>query len=282
MAAIYKVNSFVTLKANVGNYFQFVNKVNIVNKGDFRSAWVISDGKKIPIASSWLASGGTNYAITSTLNLDIEIYYKKTNNLISTEQEYHLNNNNEVNLRNISWLYDSKMTGLDIMAKKTFGNYQLWASYTLSKSVSEMKKNDKVLEYPSDNDQLHQLKLLNMLKVKNWVLTLSGIYGSGTVWDQYVLNNNLQLSTDYKKNSARTPAYFRIDGGLNYSIHLGGVELKMGCNFFNILNHKNVIQQFDELSTTPLQDINQGISPLEENTVYGLGFAYNLFINMVF
>lgn len=282
MSAIYKISPSFTLKANVSNYFQFVNKLNIINKGDFRSAWVISDGKKMPVVSSWLASGGANYAITSTLNLDVEFYYKKTDNLISNAQEYRLDGNNDVKLRNISWVYNSKVKGMDVLLKQTLGNYQLWASYTLSRAISEMQKNKQALEYPSDEDQLHQFKLLNLLKIKNWNLSLSGIYGSGAVWDKYVLGNNLQLSTDYQKNSARAPAYYRIDGGLNYALHLGGIEIKIGSNFFNILNNKNVIQKFDQLSTTPLLDINQGINPLEENTVYGLGFAYNLFINIVF
>jgi hypothetical protein len=281
LSAIYKLNSSLTFKANAGNYFQFVNKYNIVPRGDFRSVWVISDGIKIPVVSSYSASGGANYTIISNLNLDIEVYYKKTNNLFTPVEGYRVTNN-RIKIIRTNLLYDSKVKGVDILIKQTLGSYQLWASYTFAQSVSVMKKNEQTLEYPSDDDQLHELKLLNLLKIKNCVLSVSGIYGSGTVWDDYALDNNLQLSPDYQKNNSRLPAYFRIDAGLNYSIHLGNTELKIGSNFFNILDNKNVINRFDQLSPTPLQDINQGISPLEKTTVYGLGFSYNFFINFIF
>jgi hypothetical protein len=77
----------------------------------------------------------------------------------------------------------------------------------------------------------------------------------------------LQMLPGYQKNSTRLPEYFRIDSGLNYAIHLGKTELKIGSNFFNILNNKNVINRFDQLSPTPFLDVNQGINPVEVNTV---------------
>jgi hypothetical protein len=281
IAALCKLSPSFTLKANAGNYFQFVNKINLVQTGDYRSVWTISDGKKIPVVSSYSVSAGANYTIVSNLNLDVEFYYKKTDNLITSAEEYRISNN-AVRIINSGWLYNTDVKGVDILIKETLGNYQLWASYTFAQSLSEMKKKGVTISYPSNDDQIHELKLLNLLKIRNCVLSVSGIYGSGGVWDEHVLDNNLQLSPEYQKNSTHLPAYFRVDAGLNYAIHLGKTELKIGSNFFNILNNKNVINRFDQLSPTPYQDINQGINPVEENTVYGMGFSYNIFVNFIF
>ncbi len=281
IAALCKLSPSFTLKANAGNYFQFVNKINLVQTGDYRSVWAISDGKKTPVVSSYSVSGGANYTILTNLNLDVEFYYKKTDNLITSSEEYR-NTTNAVKIINASSLYDTDVKGVDILIKETIGNYQLWASYTFAQSLDEVKKKGATTSYPSNDDQVHEIKLLNLLKIGNCVLSLSSIYGSGGVWDEHVLDNNLQLSPDYQKNSTHLPEYFRIDAGLNYAIHLGKTELKIGSNFFNILNNKNIINRFDQLSPTPYQDINQGINPVEENTVYGMGFSYNIFLNFTF
>lgn len=281
LSGLYKMMPSVTFKANVGKYYQFINKVNVTKKGDYRSVWVISDDEKSPVVSAWSISGGINFAITPSVNLDIETYYKETENLVTSVEEYRLREA-DVKLRSVSWLYDTKVKGLDVLLKQIYGNYQLWTSYTLSKSISIKEKIKNVLEYPSDNDQLHELKLLHLFKWKNLMFSFSNIYGSGTVWDEYILDKNFTLSKDYQKNGGQVPEYIRFDAGINYTLRRGGSEVKIGCNIFNLFNHKNVVQRFQKLSETPYQDIAQGINPLEETSVYGLGFSSNFFLNISF
>jgi hypothetical protein len=280
-SAAYKIHPSVTLKTQAGNYVQFVNKINLSKQGDYRSAWAISDGDKYPVVSSYSVSFGLNYAITTTLGLDVDLYYKKTDHLTTSMEEYRVYTN-MVRIGKSRLFYNSKVKGVDVLLKQTIGNYQLWVAYTLSGAISQWNKNDKELEYPSDNDQTHELKLLHLLKLKNWVFSFSSIYGSGIVWDEYILNDNLKMSKEYQKNNVRVPAYLRFDGGVNYAFHLGAAEVKIGSNFFNIFDHKNVIQRFDKFSATPRLDIEQGINPLEETSVDGLGFSWNFFVNLVF
>jgi hypothetical protein len=281
LSSIYKLNDKILFKAAAGNYFQFVNKINLVKKGDYRSAWVISDGKKIPVVASASASLGMNINVSSTFNIDIEGFYKSMFNQISSFQEYRASQNS-AKIVEATYRYNSNIKGIDFLARETVGPYQLWLSYTLSKSLSISKNTSNPIKYPSDDDQPHEAKVLNMYKLHSWVFSLSGIYGSGIVWDQYILDENLRLSPSYTKNGAQVPAYLRIDGGVNYSFKIKGTELKIGSNFYNLLNRKNVIQKFDKLSETPLQDVNQGINPLEETSVKGLGFSYNFFLNFIF
>lgn len=281
LAALCRISPVVQVRGNLGNYFQFVNKLDITRRGDFRSAWVISDGSKIPVVASFQGSLGINIALTSSINLDIEGYYKKLRNLTSPLDEYRFVDG-KIKIRNAGWLFDSEIKGIDILLKQSYGNYQLWTAYTLSTSQSFEKRGGKSLAYPSDDDQLHELKLLHLFKLHNFFFSFSNIYGSGGIWDHYILTKNLQLSSDYQKNGAQMPAYFRFDAGVNYSIYVKNTMLKIGSNFFNILNTHNVIQRFDKLSLTPVEDIAQGINPLEENTVYGLGFSWNLFLNFSF
>lgn len=280
MSALYKLTSSVKLKANAGNYSQFINKVNILPQGDFRSVWVISDDEKVPVVTSLSTTAGVNIAITSTINLDMEAYYISTESLVSSIEEYRIANN-AVRLGKKNWHYNQQVKGIDILLKQTYGNYQWWTAYTLSQSLSAPTKNSSD-DYPSDNDQLHELKMLHMLKLKNWVFSMNGIYGSGITWNDFQLNDNYRLSNNYQRNSSRVPAYLRIDAGVNYSFHIGNSECKLGSNLFNILDKKNIIQRFNKLSPTPLLDISQKTDPVQENSIYGLGFSYNFFFNIVF
>jgi hypothetical protein len=281
LSALYKINPLVTLKANTGNYSQFINKVNILPQGDFRSVWVVSDEEKVPVVKSFSTTAGANIAITSNINLDFEAYYITTNSLVSSLEIYRIANNT-VRLGKTNWLYDQQVKGIDILLKQTYGNYQWWTAYTLSQSLSTTSQNGNSAEYPSDNDQLHEIKMLHMLKLGNWVLSMNGIYGSGITWNDYELNENYRLSKDYQRNGSRVPAYLRIDAGLNYSFRIGKSECKLGSNLFNIFDKKNIIQRFNKLSPTPVLDTAQGLDPIQENSIYGLGFSYNFFFNIVF
>jgi hypothetical protein len=281
IAALYKVKPSLTLKANAGNYNQFVNKINILPQGDFRSVWVVSDGEKSPVVSSLSFTGGFNWAIASTVNLDVETYYIETNSLVSSIEEYKIANST-VKLGKSNWHFDQDIKGIDILLKQTYGNYQWWTAYTLAQSESTTTRKGNSMKYPSDNDQLHELKMLHLLKLGDWVFTLSGVYGSGVPWNDYQLTESYRLREDAIKNNARVSAYLRMDAGLNYSFRLGGSECKLGGNFFNVLDKTNVIQRFNKLSSTPVLDISQGLDPIQENNIYGLGFSYNFFFNVAF
>ena len=281
VSGFYRINPSVQIRGMAGNYFQFVNKLDVNKRGDFRSAWVISDGAKMPVVASFQMSTGLNLALTPFINLDIEGYYKEMRNLTSSLEEYRYVSG-KVNIRNTNWVHESHIKGIDVLLKQTYGIYQLWTAYTLSSSKSIYKRNGKTSWYPSDDDQLHELKFLHLLKLHNVVLSMNNIIGSGGVWDQYQLNNKFQLSNSYQKNGAQMPAYFRIDAGLNYSIHIKNSIIKLAMNFFNLLDNKNVIQRFDKISDTAIEDIMHGINPLVEETVYGLGYSWNCFVNISF
>ncbi|HOT14235.1 MAG TPA: TonB-dependent receptor [Bacteroidales bacterium] len=278
---IRPVNKLI-LRVEAGNFYQFVNKVDFVRHGDFRSAWILSDGEKYPVASSKNIALGVNYNITSRLNIDIEAYYNQMFDLTSSQTIYKITTNNNIKLANISWLYDNKVKGLDVLLKQDWQYYQIWLSYTLSEAKNKAPQNSTTQTYTADNDQMHEVKLLQLFNYKNFSISWSNIGGSGIVWDEYILDNNLQLTPDYQKNSGSAPFYYRMDAGANYTLKLSKCSLKAGINLFNILDRKNLINKFEKLSDTPIADINQGLNPLEETSVYGLGVACNFFLNISF
>ncbi|MBN1924433.1 MAG: carboxypeptidase-like regulatory domain-containing protein [Prolixibacteraceae bacterium] len=277
----YKANEKFTVKNMVGNYFQFTNKINMVDNGVYRGAWVLSDSTDFPVVQGGQLVTGFNYKITRTLNLDVEFYHRQNKDLLSVQNSYTKIGNQ---LRQEFRIFNESNTinGVDVLITKNFGKYQAWIAYTLSSSVSQADNLNKGIPYPSTDDQLHELKLYNSLTLGPFNLTLSWIYGSGKPWDEYIFTENYRLADEYEKNSSRLPPYHRMDAGLNYTYKAGNLAIKAGLNVFNIYNHINITDRFYQLKDNPVREILSGNDPFKVTEVKGLGTIPNVYLNIKF
>jgi len=278
----YKIKEKVLLKASAGNYHQFVNKIQLVKNQEYQNAWVISDGKLFPVVSSRNVMLGLNYKINASSNLDIEMYHRQTDNMTHVFTFYKRDDNDKISQTRKYYFGNNYANGIDVMLRKSIGNYQLWVAYTLSKSSMYDEKLNNGKRYAATDDQLHELKLFNGYKYKNWMISLSAIYGSGKVWYNaiYAKTGKEAKVIDFEKN--HLPAYYRLDAGLSYNHRFHKADFSAGVNIFNVLNIKNKKAVSQKLSNNILENIEENKNIIETTDVYGLGFAPNLFINIKF
>lgn len=282
LSASYSPNEKIMIKAMAGNYFQYTNKIDLIDQGDFRSTWILSDDKTFPVVKSFHFSGGINYNISKTLNLDIELYQKQNDGMVTMQYVYSGGQNSDIRQEFRIYNYNAVIRGADILLRKSFGKYQAWVAYTLSRSISQSENVNNGDPFPSDNDQLHEIKLFNSIDLKNWNFSLSWIFGSGKPWDYLTYTTNYGLTTDYEKNSERLPAYHRMDGGINYTYKTENKSLKIGLNIFNMYNKENILDKFITLKSNSLGQGTGGNTSFEITEITGLGFTPNLFINFRF
>ena len=280
-SASFKASEKFTIKNMVGNYYQFTNKINLIDNGDYRGAWVLSDSTNFPVVQSSQLVTGFNYKITRTLNLDVEFYHRQNKNLL-TVQNYYTRKDAELKQEFKVFNVSSIINGVDLLITKNFGKYQAWIAYTLSTSSSQADNLNKGTRYPSNDDQQHELKLYNSLTTGSFNLTLSWIYGSGKPWDEYIFTENYRLADEYEKNSSRMPPYHRMDAGLNYTYKTGKLAIKAGLNVFNIYNHINVTNRFIQLKDNPVREILSGNDPFRITEVKGIGTMPNVYLNVKF
>jgi hypothetical protein len=269
------------LKASFGKYHQFANKIALIKNKEYRSAWVISDANTFPVVSSRNTMFGFNYSINPSTNIDIEFYNKYAQNLTNVFIYYKLESNNKITEMMRYLNGDNNVLGLDVLFRKSFGNYQLWVAYTLSKSMFKYAKMNNGESYKANDDQLHEIKLFNIYKLKNWAFSMAGIYGSGKNWNEIAIGKLRDLE-DSQINIYSLPPYYRADCSISYSLQIKSTILKTGINVFNLFDTKNTKSTVQKLSDNFIDNIQAGQSAFETNNVYGLGLNTNFFINVTF
>jgi hypothetical protein len=210
---------------------------------------------------------------------DIEMYWKKTSNLMAVQNILLLSKLTDASQLRKYFHYDNFTRGIDFFLKKKFGPVQLWVSYTLSESTdrSDLLANNP--EYPAIDHQPHELKLFGIYNFRGWSLSSSWIYGSGKRWDRPASLS--EMETTYKKNSVELPPYHRMDLGLGRNSTIGKMKLNTAIKIFNVYNHKNILTRQYFVNDFPSAAIAKN-NYLQINEVAGSGFMYNLVLNVRF
>jgi hypothetical protein len=265
-----------------GLYYQFVNKINSYSNGAYRSIWKISDDKRFPVVNSTHYIVGFTQDFGQGLGLDVEGYYKLTNNISFEQTVIKRIAGTRIVQEQKVFVMDSKAIGIDILLKKNWKKGQSWISYSLSRSKNQCNDLNGGNDYLALDDHLSELKIVHVIDLKHWNFTFAWIYGSGKPWDEILLNSSLLLSPNYEKNSAQLPPYHRLDVGASYTIKIKNGDLKLGAKIFNLYNNVNTLSKVSQLSDTPYKDYLQGISPIVFTETPGMGFTPSFFINIRF
>lgn len=286
----YKLLPSLNLKGSAGKYHQYLNKIPVKDvQGVNRDYWIISDNILAPPITSNHYTIGLNLK-KAFFTIDFEAYYKNASNLIEYESailfeiSYHADD-----LEGIYHKGEGKIAGIDILLLKEYGKYSGWIGYSFGKSLRKFPDINNGLAYPSNNDQRHELKIVNLLKLKNWNFALTWTYGSGKPFTepegQYyikLLNGRQKLiSVPARKNTARLPAFHSLDMSVNYNFRIAAGFGKVGLSIFNLYGRENIKYRF--YRTAENTDFISSQKPVYK--VYDIklmGFTPNVFISIDF
>lgn len=289
LALNYKVNNRFSLKGAVGKYYQFVNLVQYDHPYiGIQNFWAFSNKNGAPVVES------NHYIAGATLRLngflfDVEGYYKDVEGVVEFNpvpyfvDEGILDQGLLVNGR-------GRMSGIDFLLQKEVGIYKGWISYSWSKSLHAFPSIENGTFYPSLQDQPHEVKLVNMLRLGRWDISCTWVYGSGKPYPTYDIvyftdanNNVVELAVvKDQKNYERLPAYHRLDVSASYNFLMGKAFGQIGLSIFNVYDRDNVKTR--KLSIPFLERTLQSPDqPAPEyRDVLLLGFTPTLFLNVGF
>lgn len=276
------VTPSLQFKASGGRYHQFINKIPMVTIGDYRSVWAVSNGNHFPVVISDHYIAGFNLKPYSSMVIDVEAYFKNTDGLSAVYNTYKRTSSTQVSETRRYYKYGSKVSGLDILVRQSFGRYQLWLAYTLSKARNQSTTLNGGDSYPAYDDQLHELKVFGVAKVRRWNFSLAYIYGSGKPWDEPTFTNSFVISPTYSMNSERLPAYQRLDLAVGYTYKIGRISCRAGINVFNVFNISNVLGRPYTIKDDAYSQVAQGNSPLDFFDLKGMGEMNSVFLNFNF
>lgn len=278
LSGSYKLDKGWLLKAGYGVSHQFVLEVQSLNPDQASNEarlWALANQEALQVPEGQELSFGFSKSSSSFL-IDFEVYHKRINGLLALRVKP---NESPILTGN------SRVTGLDLLVKKRIDNWQGWVVYSLSKG--ELLFSDFMEGYfPADNDQRHQLQLMQSYKSGPWSFSMGWKFNTGgryTGFEEVVVQPRPNLTPRVrlrpnKYNSDILPAYHRLDLSAFYDWAstdkkwTGQVGLSLlnvyGQN--NLLDRRYLLREQEEFDVTTPQFIP------EELNWRGLGFTPNV------
>jgi outer membrane receptor for ferrienterochelin and colicin len=200
--------------------------------------YATSDNTKAQRATHYIL--GLEHRFSDNFTLKVEAYYKRYDNLISSERSsyWYLSYSKENDAVGFA-------KGIDLYAVVNFPDFYGWLSYGLL-SAQEDNRTDMTGYYPRYTDQRHTLSaVLDFTLGNRWSWGLRVFYGSGYA---YTPKNARYNTTDGgwewitgDKNSAHYPDYRRIDLRLSKEFEIGSFPLLAFIDVINVFDFQNVL-----------------------------------------
>ena len=296
LTAHFKILPTLWLKSSLGQYVQAVRSlqegeldVSNVSEG----IWFLSeqgqdpeDGDDLPLLRSQQLTIGGLFKQDGWL-VDLDVYWKNTEGLSSLNQ---FSRETDVGFS----IGESRAIGLDLMARKTFGRYQTWMSYSLSR-VSNRFEDLTPEFFPSTLDRPHQFRWVHTVYVSPIEVSIGWILRSGSPYTEavglvFIPEDDPDPDPDPEDgyyeiqygpiNGQRLPLYHRLDLSVWYKFgqRKGPVNGQIGLSIQNLYNRENVWQRFFFL-----EDIDEDVAPeIVEEERFFLGFTPNLSVQLSF
>jgi len=250
---IVKPDEFINF--SIGNYDQFMFTFQDDFNPPLLDAWIAIDESVNAGKAEHVVLGYEKYI--SDYKFQIEGYYKNIYNMLTFEDQ-RASTDGEVSseeLADILTPSDGEAGGIEFFAQKLKGDLTGWINYTLSYSIKEMNG----VKYFTNWDRRHVLnfignKKLNNGLLRNWEFNWKFTYQSGQahtpILGYYLEDIPDENQTAWKtipggRNSARYPAYHRLDLGLTREFKLSKkTKGKFFVQVINAYNRQNIFRYF--------------------------------------
>ncbi len=219
LGVVFLLNETSSLKASYSKNMQYIQQAQNSTAGSPLHIWFPASPNILPQIGHQVALGYFRNFNNGVFETSVEAYYKVTNNAIDFKDHADLLLNKYMEgemLRGIGWSY-----GTELMVKKTTGKLTGWASYTLSKSIREIKGINNDNPYASPYDRPNDISI-----VANYILNKYISFGATWVYStgqpitfpvgRFEYNNTI-IPVYSDRNSYRMPDYHRLDLSVTFT-----------------------------------------------------------------
>jgi len=285
----YQATDHLQLKASCSQYYQFLRTNEREDRfGKNYDYWVLSTDERgeSPVASSKQCMVGFNLK-NEGFELDVEAYYKSLDGVTQfapTENGFVtgiVNNDFDKAFEFFKGTGVSK--GIDVLLKKSAGNYTGWLSYTLSKTTHSFPRIDRGNPFPALDDRRHQIKLVNQYRYKKFDFSAVYVFSSGRAYTDLTIIEGKQdrRLLSVKDRISYLKDYARLDIAAGYKFKIGPTNARVGASIFNVLNRENVkYKQY--IRSLPNQRGDDAINQITSIEALMLGFTPNISFSFEF
>ncbi|WP_238160844.1 TonB-dependent receptor domain-containing protein [Flavobacterium cupreum] len=240
IAARYLFTDDFSVKASYDKTYQYIHLLTSNTTQSPTDAWKLSDLNIAPQKAQQFSLGLYKNLDDDNLELSLEGYYKKSDNLLDYKvgAELLLNKNPETQLLQ----GEGKAYGIEFLIKKNTGKLNGWLGYTYARTF--IKSDSQFLEekvnnghyFPTNFDKPHEVSaVLNYKFTKRYSLSSNFVYQSGRPITYPIgsyVYNGLEYTLYSDRNKFRIPDYYRLDVGFNIE---GNHKIKkLSHSFWNI------------------------------------------------
>ena len=240
ISARYFILPDLSIKASFDRTYQYVHLLSSNTTQSPIDIWKLSDLNTEPQSSNQFSLGLFKNIIKNSIELSVEGYYKKSQNILDYKvgAELLLNKNIETELLQ----GEGKAYGIEFLIKKEKGNFNGWLSYTYSKALIKLDSkfdSEKVNNgeyFPTNYDKPHDFSaILNYKFTKRYSLSTNFVYQTGRPVTYPIASYDFageQFTLYSDRNRYRIPDYYRLDIGINIE---GNHKIKkLAHSFWNV------------------------------------------------
>ncbi len=237
----YIPSNRLSFKAAYSHMYQNTHLLSNSSSGLPTDLW-LPPTAKVPPATSNQISIGSLYK-TDSYEFTAEAYYKKMQNLIEYTDESYYNNNFT------SWEDEvesgkGSSYGLELMARKNFGQLTGWLGYTLSWSNRTFEHVNNGNTFSSTYDKRHDFSIVTNYKFSDkFDIGVTWVYSSGLpitlAVQKYTTYDDETTFVYSERNGYRMPAYHRMDLCANFRKEKKRGERIWTISIYNVYNQKN-------------------------------------------
>ncbi len=262
----YQFNPEASVKMSLSRINQYINVVSNMSLPTPADVWYLSNKHQPPMISDQVAAGYFRNLFDNSVELSVEVYYKRMKNIIEPRNNASiiLNSLLETELTNAK----GYSYGAELYLRRQTGMLNGWVSYTYSGSYrrttspfrSEQINNNTY--FPAGFDRPHNLVLnANLQLSRRWRLGSTFTYNSGrpeTLPELTFTHDGKLLTYFSDRNKYRLPDYHRLDLSLSFDGSLRTTrswKSSWTISVVNLYGRKNIYSTFYE-RTRPSEATN--------------------------
>ena len=243
----------IRLQAGYGRYYQFLTLITSEVFSGFDTWLTTGDG--VPPAYGDQFVGGIKTGISSTLNLDIEVYYRTMRELF--ELDPFLPDGAGLTYHDFFRFGEGYAYGAEFLLQKSRGRLNGFVGYTLGKTRRRFPNVNQYNYYVPKYDRTHDLNVvINYDLSRSWRLTGVFQYATGQAYTEPISQYKMPyypfgggeqdvLVTEY--NNARLSPYHRFDiGASKVGRFFKFAEYELQLQVINVYSRRNVWFYFFE------------------------------------
>lgn len=219
----YWLNTDLKLHFSTGKYHQFISENSLVDEyGNNLFFWEVMD-EKDALSSYHYVIGGIKEMQKTTFKM--ELFVRNTNGIGRYIEGLDKDKSDE-GFKQYNGL--AKTYGLDLYAKRSILQHQLWLAYTLSRTTESFDYLGVDVWQRAAHDQTHEVKTAFIFNLKAYHLSFNYVFGSGIPTFEQGLNVGDQQ------------IYSRLDLAFMRDIKFKMIQGQIGASIVNVLNQNNV------------------------------------------